>query len=174
MYEVPKHIASKLTKDQIDFLKAAQHYIDSQFYYYGSIERIDYLPGKSDIDIDIFTPNLYSTMFKLRQFLLIPETGIKNIKWRTRRPIVATFHCHKIKFDNGIIKLELNIYDDKYKNTLLQVRELKRNIPFAVLMLVYTIKSMYYNTNLISNSHIAIFKKFVMGQLLDMEDDYNI
>ena len=174
MYEVPKHIASKLTKQQIDFLEEIQHYIDCQFYYYGSIDRIDYFPGKSDIDIDIFTPNLYSTMFKLRQFLLIPETGIKGIKWRTRRPIVATFHCHKIKFENSNVKLELNIYDEQYKNTLLQVRELKRQIPLLVLMLVYPIKVVYYNTDLISNSNIAVFKKFVMGQLLDMEDDYNI
>ena len=174
MYEVPKHIASKLTKQQIDFLEEIQHYIDCQFYYYGSIDRIDYFPGKSDIDIDIFTPNLYSTMFKLRQFLLIPETEIKSIKWRTRRPIVATFNCHKIKFDNGIVKLELNIYDEQYKNILLDVRKFKRNIPSLVLILVYTIKSMYYNTNFISKSHISTFKKFVMGQLLDMEDDYNI
>ena len=174
MYEVPKHIASKLTKQQIDYLEEIQHYIGCPFYYYGSIERIDYLPGKSDIDIDIFTPNLYSTMFKLRQFLLIPETEIKSIKWRTRRPIVATFNCHKIKFDNGIVKLELNIYDEQYKNTLLGVRELKRKIPMAVLMLVYTIKSMYYNTNFIPTSYIVTFKKFVMAHILDMEDDYNI
>ena len=174
MYEVPKHISPKLTKQQTDFLEEIQHYIGHPFYYYGSVERIDYLPGKSDIDIDIFTPNLYSTLFKLRQFLIIPETEINIIKWRTRRPIIATFYCHKIKYDNGIVKLELNIYDDKYKNTLMGIRDSKRNIPLYVLMLVYTIKVMGYNTSLLSSSHLVLFKKFVMGHLLDMEDDYNI
>ena len=174
MYEIPKHIATKLTTPQIDFLEEIQSYIGCQFYYYGSIDRVDYLPGKSDIDIDIFTRNLYSTLFKLRHFLLIPEHEIKSIKWRTIRPIAATFNCHKIKFNNGIVKLELNIYDEQYKKTLLEVRDLKRQIPPFVLMLLYIIKYLYYNTNLISTVQIAAFKKIVMDQLLNMEDEYDI
>ena len=172
MYEVPANIASKLTNQQISFLEEIQEYIGCKFYYYGSIERMDYMPGKSDIDIDVITPNVYSTLFKLRQFLSTPEQVVQNIMWTARKPVKYTFYCKKIKFANDFIKLELSIYDEKYKSRLLEIRDFKRDIPLSALMIVYILKTFYYKLNMISTSNIAAAKKFIMGSLLDMEDDY--
>ena len=61
------------TKNEMDaysknfFLKLG-NYLDTQLYYYGSIQRHDYFPGKSDIDVDLFTDNSSSTIIKLQNF----------------------------------------------------------------------------------------------------------
>ena len=57
-----EEINKKLTDKQREFFNNLSIYIDKPIYFYGSIYRVDYLPGKSDIDIDIFTDNESSTI----------------------------------------------------------------------------------------------------------------
>ena len=56
---------NKLTPYEKDFFDKLRNYIDKPIYFYGSIQRDDYLPQASDIDIDIFsnyTRNLFQSM----------------------------------------------------------------------------------------------------------------
>ena len=59
----------KLTQPQRDMLNKISIYIDKPIYIYGSINRFDYIPNKSDIDIDIFTENESSTINILSNLL---------------------------------------------------------------------------------------------------------
>ena len=63
------------TYSKIFFFKLG-NYLDTQIYYFGSIQRNDYFPGKSDIDVDLFTYNTQSTIIKLQNFL-----GIEKIQF---------------------------------------------------------------------------------------------
>jgi hypothetical protein len=167
-------IKNKLTNEQIDFIEQLQEYCDAEFRFYGSIERKDYFEGSSDIDIDVFTSNLHSTVFKIRQFLSTPNDNVQNILWSTTKPTFSKFKCKKIKFKNNFIKLELGIYDIKYKIKLINVREYKRNIPYHGLVILFIIKLMFYKFNIISTSQLASCKKYLMGNILGMADDYNV
>ena len=76
--EIP---ANKLTSYEQIFFDDLRNYIDKPIYFYGSIQRNDYLPGKSDIDIDIFTDNEHSTIYSLCNFLNLKRSDfIKSTK----------------------------------------------------------------------------------------------
>ena len=50
------------------FLKNLQQYIDAELIFFGSIRRIDFFKGKSDIDIAIITDNVESVIRKLQNY----------------------------------------------------------------------------------------------------------
>jgi tRNA nucleotidyltransferase (CCA-adding enzyme) len=47
-------INKRLTDRQKHFFNDLSIYINEPIYFYGSIYRTDYIPGKSDIDVDIY------------------------------------------------------------------------------------------------------------------------
>ena len=67
----------KLTQNQRDILNQISIHIDKPIYIYGSINRLDYIPGKSDIDIDIFTENESSTINILSTLLNLNKIKFK-------------------------------------------------------------------------------------------------
>ena len=58
-----------------DFFVNLQNYLDTDLYFYGSVNRSDYVHGKSDIDVAIFTDNEYSTITKLQHFLHVKRSA---------------------------------------------------------------------------------------------------
>lgn len=64
---------NKLPDSTTNFLNNLSEYLQTPLYFYGSIQRYDYFPGKSDIDIDIFTDNEKSTISKLSNYLQIDK-----------------------------------------------------------------------------------------------------
>ena len=70
------------TKNEMDaysknFFNKLGNYLDIKIYYYGSIQRNDYFPGKSDIDVDLFTDNVSSIIIKLNNLL-----GVEKYKFK--------------------------------------------------------------------------------------------
>ena len=59
---------NQLTPYESNFFNKLKIYLDTPLYFYGSIQRDDYKSGYSDIDIDIFTENMNSTIVKLQNF----------------------------------------------------------------------------------------------------------
>lgn len=167
-------ISNKLTYKQRIFLDKLSAYIETPLYFYGSIERPDYIIGKSDIDIDIFTDNIHSMIFKLQQYLNVPNDGVSNIRWKAITPYTKNFYCKKIRFKNKYIDLEINIYEEKYKKNLKKVRDTKRNLPFFVIWLLYIVKVMYYQISIIPLSTYRIWKRFILGTLIGMQDEYYV
>ena len=70
---------NKLTFNQYDFFQKLRNYINKPIYFYGSIQRNDYFPGKSDLDVDIFTDNESSTIYALGNFLNLTKNDFKNL-----------------------------------------------------------------------------------------------
>ena len=62
-------IRDDFPEDLKNFFIDLQNYLDTELYFYGSVNRSDYVHGKSDIDVAIFTDNEYSTISKLQHFL---------------------------------------------------------------------------------------------------------
>jgi tRNA nucleotidyltransferase (CCA-adding enzyme) len=60
---------NKLSSQEKDFFQNLKNYIDLPLYFYGSVQRYDYLPQYSDIDVDIFTNDEKSIIIKLQNFL---------------------------------------------------------------------------------------------------------
>ena len=60
---------NKLPTNVKNFFYNLSEYLDTPFLYFGSVQRSDYVPGKSDIDVDVFTDNEYSLMAKMQHYL---------------------------------------------------------------------------------------------------------
>ena len=59
---------NKLTSYEKDFFDKLKNQINKPIYFYGSIQRDDYFPQSSDIDINIFSDNIFSTKILLQNF----------------------------------------------------------------------------------------------------------
>jgi len=70
---------NKLPENYNIFFNNMSNYLDTKIYYYGSVQRQDYLYNSSDIDIDIFTENELSTIYKLIHFLDIKKNKFQNL-----------------------------------------------------------------------------------------------
>ena len=120
---------NKLSLEQSNFFNELSNYLDTKLFYYGSIQRPDYISGKSDIDVDIFTDNETSTISKLQHFLHIDNKSIKKVLWKMRKNKKLTTG-HKINYNNSFLKAEFSIYNEKYKPYILEEHNSKVILPF--------------------------------------------
>ena len=68
---------NKLTHEEIVFFQNIKIILDTRLYFYGSIQRYDYLSPYSDIDVDIFTNDENSTIIKLQNYLNVKKKDFK-------------------------------------------------------------------------------------------------
>ena len=97
------------------FFKDLSEYLDTKLYFFGSVQRPDYFPGKSDIDVDIFTDNEHRTMTKLQHYLKICNRKSKKVVSQLNYSHKLVYG-HKIIYDNvdNNITSQFSIYDEKY------------------------------------------------------------
>ena len=106
-------IDKKLTEKQKDFFTNLSMYINTPIYFYGSIYRTDYFPGKSDIDVDIFTDNESSTIQMLCNYLHLNKSEVRKSFYKIGTTVVRG-HKAKYKNDSVGVEVELSIYNNKY------------------------------------------------------------
>ena len=62
---------------QKKFFHNLSEYLETKMLYYGSIQRSDYVPGKSDIDVAIFTNNEKRVLLKMQHYLKVEKNDFK-------------------------------------------------------------------------------------------------
>ena len=154
------------------FFKDLSEYLDTKLYFFGSIQRPDYFPGKSDIDIDIFTDNEHSTMTKLQHYLKISNTKYKKIIWKLKYSHKIVYG-HKIMYDNidNNITAEFSIYDEKYKNGILQEHNAKRVLPFYATCALVIIKYLFYTLNIMPKEWYTYLKNIILTKFIFLKED---
>jgi predicted nucleotidyltransferase len=161
------NVDHKLNENQQYFFRKFSNYIGETLYFYGSITRFDYIPGKSDIDIAIFTHNLESAIHKICTFLDVPKSKFKKTILKIKNKIV---HGLKIAFQNEQedINIEISIFEAKYKNLVKSECEYKNNkMTTPVILLFYIIKICYYVLGIIT------FEQYKKVKILFMDDENN-
>jgi hypothetical protein len=113
-----EQIKYKLSNKKKQFLQNMQEYLDTKLYFYGSIQRMDYIDDVSDIDVCMFTDNMDSTLLHLTQYLNIDSNSIKKFYIKTK--VTSLVNGYKINYKNPFIKLEICIYHNKNKENVLQ------------------------------------------------------
>ena len=155
------NIQKKLTENQKIFLNALSNYIDDEVYLYGSISRFDYIPGKSDLDIDIFTDNEYSVIHKLCSFLHLKKEEFKKIVYKIDNTII---NGYKTKYENieKNLQIEFSIYNQKNKQMVMKQHNKAKDLPYIILVLLYILKCFYYKFGIISEEIYSKMKHFLM------------
>ena len=149
-----------------NFFINLQNYVDEDLYFYGSVNRPDYVHGKSDIDVAIFTDNEYSLMTKLQHFLHVKKSDFEPIVWIIDDKDIT--YGYKIKYEHPESKLiaEFSIYNEKFKNVNIKEHNSKNVLPFYILIMLYILKSFYYTIPLLPKKLYASCKRFILSVCL--------
>lgn len=160
--------------DKIDaFFNNLSKYIDKKIYFYGSIQRLDYFPNSSDIDVDIFTDNVNSTITKIAHFLNVDRDKFNKIYWKLAVNNKMTYG-YKIMYkdDNLNLKVEISIYDEKYKDGVLKEHNRKINLPIYISFLLIILKKLYYDFGIINKDTYGYIKKqIILTRLIGFPED---
>jgi predicted nucleotidyltransferase len=146
-------IKHRLTDYKYNFLSNMKEYLETEFLFYGSIKRLDYLESNSDIDIAILTDNPSSMLAKIKNFLNIKNTRIKKI-YQTFNNESSLINGYKFTYkdDEKNWSFDVVIYDEIYRDMIIKDIYYINNLPFYVTILLYILKFIYYKLHLISSS----------------------
>lgn len=150
------------------FFVNLQDYLDTDLYFYGSVNRPDYVHGKSDIDIAIFTDNEYSIMSKLQHYLHVPKKAFDKVVWKLEGTMIYGYKikCEKYVSLNDIKKCEIAIYNNDFKDILLNDMQSYNKIPFHISVLLFILKTMYYTIPIISSNTYSLYKRYIFNKIM--------
>jgi hypothetical protein len=151
-----------LTPEQRNFFDRLRNYINKPIYFYGSIQRNDYFPGKSDFDIDIFTDNESSTMYTLSNFLNLKKSDFKKSVYKVNNDVV---YGYKIKYKDNInnIKMEMGLYNERFKDIVIKDHKKDFELPLYISIILVFIKFLFYNLKIISKEMYKRLKRLIMN-----------
>ena len=159
---------NKLTLNEKKFFDNLKNYIDKPIYFYGSIQRDDYFPQLSDIDIDIFTDNVFSTLVLLQNFLDINKKEFKKTLYKIDKTnTVVPGYKSKYVDEANKLTLEISVYDEKYKNEILQEHQSKFNLPLYITSLLRILKILHHNLGILPIYYYSKFKKYLTNNCYD-------
>jgi hypothetical protein len=165
-------IRNKISPRTQHFFNRLSQYLDTKLYYFGSVQRADYFPQGSDIDVDIFTDNEEATIIKIQNFLKVPKKQFKRFVWRlnTNDRVV---YGHKIMYKDpeGQFTAEFSIYNEKVKDWILKEHRLKTFLPFYATYILVILKFLFYTVGIIPSYWYTYMKKFTLSTLIGLKYD---
>ena len=154
------------------FFHSLSNYLDTKLYYFGSVQRPDYFPQGSDIDVDIFTDQEESTIIKMQHFLKLNKKDFKRFVWRlnTNDRVV---YGHKVMYKDpeGEFSAEFSIYNEKVKDWILKEHQLKTFLPYYATFILVILKFFFYTLGIIPASWYINIKKFTLSTLIGLKYD---
>lgn len=152
-----------------NFFKQLETYLDVELYFYGSVNRDDYIHNKSDIDIAIFTDNEHSTIAKLQHFLHVKKNAFDKIVWKLEGKMI---YGYKIKCEKYInLKCEIAIYNNDFKPILLNEISMYNIIPYHIAILLFVLKTIYHTFSIISKKTYMSYKRYIFNELMIQKKD---
>jgi hypothetical protein len=163
---------NKLPENVKIFFNDLSKYLDTKLLFYGSVQRQDYFPGSSDIDVDVFTDNIGSTISRMQHFLHVKKSSFKKIIWRLSHNGEMVYG-RKIMYKNPDldISVEFSIYDNKNKKGVLEQHLKKTVIPFYATILLFIIKKLYYDLHILSLSSYKYLKMKILSTCIGLPDE---
>ena len=147
-------------------------YLDKKLLFFGSVQRDDYFPGSSDIDVDIFTDNISSTISKMQHFFKVPKSHFKKFVYKLNRSnCLADGYKIMYKEPENNFFAEFSIYDEKFKKDVLETHNGKTVLPFYASVLLIILKFLYYKLHIISDNLYKLSKKKILNTMIGWQDD---
>jgi hypothetical protein len=161
---------NELPKNTKLFFYQLSDYLDTKLLYYGSVQRSDYVSGKSDIDVDIFTDNEYSLMAKMQHYLHVSKKDFKKVVWIIND---TSTYGYKLKYENEGkgINTEFSIYNEKFKDIILSQHNNKHDLPIYTSILLRILKFLYYQFPLLDKPTYTYFKRVFLNGMLGEDID---
>lgn len=163
---------NKMTPYASKFFNNLSNYLNTKLYYFGSVQRDDYFQKGSDIDVDIFTDNVESTIYKMQNLLNAKKSEFKKFIWKlnSTENIVNGHKFMYKELDKGFV-VEFSIYDEKNKEDILKEHNSKNDLPFLATTLLIIIKFLFYTLNIIPGIVYTECKRFILSYLIFKKGD---
>ena len=157
-------IKNKLTQEEIIFFQNIQNLLDTKLYFYGSIQRYDYLSPYSDIDVDIFTNDEKGIIIKLQNYLNVNKNNFKKTLC-IMSDSESIIYGYKLKYNNEDkkINVEFSIFNEKYKHEVIESQKKQMNISYFTCMLILFIKILHYKLNILPYKLFRRIKNKLIG-----------
>ena len=155
---------NNLTPYSQNFFDRLSNYLDTKLYFFGSIQRRDYFPNSSDIDVDIFTDNEPGTILKIQNLLNIDRTSVHKFVYKLDSSNKMVYG-HKIQYKDEHLTTELLVFNEKYKQNVIRDHSSKFVLPFYISYLLVILKFMYYKLNLVSRDLYVKLKRFLLNSI---------
>ena len=159
---------NRLTPYEEYFFNNLKIYLDTPLYFYGSVQRADYTPQQSDIDVDIFVENERDAILKLQNFLNIEKSDFKKVIYKIDKLNVIV-HGYKTKYVDNKNKLtvEFAIFNIKYKDAILYEHKSKFNLPYYLSLILIIFKFLHYDLGILPLQYYRKIKKFFINNCYD-------
>ena len=159
---------NKLSQEESIFFQNLKTYLNTQLYFYGSIQRDDYLPKYSDIDVSIFTNDEKSIILKLQDFLNVKSSDFKKSLCIIDNTLIPGY---RIKYNNEV-NIELCIFNEKYKKNVTDLHKKIFLMPYYISITLLFLKVLFYEFNIITSKIFIKLKNFLLG--LNEKDKENL
>ena len=158
MNDIRQDLPEKIKK----FFKRLADYLDTDLYFYGSVVRSDYIPGKSDIDVAVFTDNESSVMSKLQHFLHVKRSEFDKVLWKLNGKMI---YGYKIKVES--INSEIAIYNNEFKDIIIDEFKIPlTNKTILTTVLLYLLKLFFYQIPLIPSPMYIQLKRYILNKMM--------
>ena len=160
-------IKNRLTDYKYNFLLNMKEYLDTDFMFYGSIKRLDYIENNSDIDIAILTDNPSSMLAKIKNYLNIKNTKIRKI-YQTFNNTSSLINGYKFTYNDNENNwgFDVVIYDEIYRDIIIKDIYYINNLSFLITITLYILKVLYYKLHLISKTTFLETKTKIFSLVL--------
>jgi predicted nucleotidyltransferase len=161
----------KLTPYAEEFFHNLSTYLNTKIYYYGSVQRDDYFPKSSDIDVGIFTINDSSTITQLQNILGVEKSEFKKFIYNLSKT-KKVVHGKKLKYEDpsNELSVEISIFAEKDKEDILKEQQSIQILPFYVSGLLIVLKFLYYNLGILSKHTFKYLKRKIMQYLIEGQE----
>jgi predicted nucleotidyltransferase len=153
---------NKLTPYSKHFFDNLSNYLDTKMYFFGSIQRSDYFPNSSDIDVDIFTDNEPGTIMKIQNLLNIDRTSVHKFVYKLDSSNKMVYG-HKVQYKDEHLATEFLIFNEKDKQNVIRDHSSKFVLPFYISYLLVILKFMYYKLQLLPKNLYVKVKRFLLN-----------
>lgn len=147
-------------------------YLDKKLLFFGSVQRDDYFPGSSDIDVDVFTDNVPSTISKMQHFFKVPKSDFKKFVYKLNKSnrLVDGYKIMYKEPENNFFA-EFSIYDEKFKKDVLETHNGKIVLPFYASVFLIILKFLYYKLHIIPDKLYSYIKNNILSSMIGLPDD---
>jgi hypothetical protein len=164
---------NKLSPYASIFFNKLRNYLETTIYFYGSIQRSDYVHNKSDIDVDIFTENVHSTITKLQNFFDVDKHKFKKFIYKIESNVIIGYKI-SIKKPEYHFRTEISIFDEKFKHLILYEHTRKFHLPFFVSLIIIILKFFYYQIGIIPVEYFKYIKEYLINISFEKPSEFLI
>ena len=153
-----EQIKDKLNKKEYEFFLELRNVLELPLYFIGSIIRNDYIKGKSDFDIEVFSDDVISTKTKI-DYLFKKNSHENKIIFFRINNILFSGYKYYLKNKEKTFRVDFTIYKKECKKIILYHRKIEKNIPFYITIVLIIIKYLHYYLYIINNRNYSYLKK---------------